>query len=245
MDTGETKEGIAGALTLKLAAESRLSLRDHVRRQLRIAIVSGRFKEGEKLNERALAEELDVSTTPLKEALRQLEVEGLVEVQPRRGLVVRFGQSFAEEMILARASLERPIAELAARRISASSGKQLMGIILSMEQATQRMDIAELIALNEVFHGAIHSVSGSVHLRRMVDLQQFYDDSARRVIHRNKGESNQALKEHRSICEAIVAGNPEMAGSHMEAHVLRSGRLYLMSVFGNQGDNIVIEQSQY
>ena len=96
------------------------NLRDHVHHNLRDAILAGRFRSGERLNERDLARELGVSTTPLKEALRQLEAEGLVRTEARRGVYVTFGPQQAEEMTLARAALESMIARLAAKRASPS-----------------------------------------------------------------------------------------------------------------------------
>ncbi|WP_210527321.1 GntR family transcriptional regulator [Rubellimicrobium arenae] len=218
--------------SLAIAPEARQSLRGHVHQQLRMAIISGRLPSGQRLNERLLAEEMEISTTPLKEALRQLEAEGLVEVLPRRGVVVRFDASFAEEMILARAALESPIAALAAERVDDDGRARLGATVQLMREATEAADIARLILLNETFHGAIHAASGSRHLTRMVAQQQFYDGSARRVIHRDAGESRLAFEEHKGIAEAIIAGQPQEASARMSAHVLRSGRLYLTAVFG-------------
>src|SRR5215217_292990 len=95
------------------------NLRDHVHHNLRDAIVAGKFNDGERLHERELAREMGVSTTPLKEALRQLEAEGLVRTEARRGIYVTFGAKQAEEMSLARAALESMIARQAAKRASA------------------------------------------------------------------------------------------------------------------------------
>ena len=82
---------------------------------------------------------------------------------------------------------------------------------------------------------AIHKASRSRHIARLVGQQQFYDDSARRVIHRRDDESRTAFAEHKAICEAIVAGDAARAAAAMSAHVLRSGRLYLSVVFGREG----------
>lgn len=221
---------------MAIVPSARLALRDHVRQQLRSAIISGAFAAGERLNERALAEELEVSTTPLKEALRQLEAEGLIEVQSRRGVVVRYDQAFAEEMILARASLESPLAALAARRADAAAIGRLEATVAAMDAATLRADVAELILLNESFHGEIHTAAQSIHLVRLVAQQQFYDDGARRVIHRDSNDSRAALEEHGAICAAIVARDAERASALMGAHVMRSGRLFLSAVFGQEGN---------
>src|SRR3954454_18433800 len=112
------------------------NLRDHVHHNLRDAIVAGKFSDGERLHERELAREMGVSTTPLKEALRQLESEGLVRTEARRGIYVTFGAKQAEEMSLARAALESMIARLAAKRASASHAERLRELVSSMEVAT-------------------------------------------------------------------------------------------------------------
>ncbi|WP_343504218.1 GntR family transcriptional regulator [Alloyangia pacifica] len=216
---------------LELDAVAHMSLRDHVRQQLRMAIISGRFGAGERLNERAIADELGVSTTPLKEAVRQLEGEGLIEILPRRGMVVRFDKEFAEEMILARASLESPLAALAADRADDASRERMKATVNLMRKATAEADIDQLIVLNEAFHGEIHRAARSRHLARMTAQQQFYDGSARRVIHRNEAESLRALEEHAAICDAVTTGDADRAGELMGKHVMRSGRLYLLAVF--------------
>lgn len=220
---------------MRLDAAARVSLRDHVRQALRMAIIAGHFAPGTRLNERALAEELGVSTTPLKEALRQLEAEGLIEVEPRKGLVVRFDRAFAQEMILARAALEAPIASLCAERVDGEGRAGLKATVRLMAEATEAMDVEGLIVLNEAFHGEIHRISGSRHLVRMVAQQQFYDDTARRVIHRQAADSAKALGEHRTICEAILAGDAAGAANAMHSHVRRSGELYMTSVFTAKG----------
>lgn len=230
--TTDLLEDAEASGSLALAPSARRTLRDHVHERLRLAIISGRFAAGSRLNERALALELDVSTTPLKEALRLLEAEGLVEVLARRGVVVRFDADFAEEMILARAALESPIAGLAAERIQEEGRASLWATVALMGEATQAGDIPSLISLNETFHGAIHTASGSRHLTRMVAQQHVYDGGARRVIHRDASDSRQAFEEHRAIAEAIATGHAKEASTLMHDHVLRSGRLYLAAAFG-------------
>src|SRR5258705_1510897 len=95
-------------------------LREHVHDVLRRAIIAGELPSGTILKERQMAAQLGVSTTPLKEALRRLEGEGLVATEPRRGIRVTFDAAQAEEMALARAALESMIARMAAARIDDS-----------------------------------------------------------------------------------------------------------------------------
>jgi DNA-binding GntR family transcriptional regulator len=209
-------------------------LREHVHRALRQAILSGKFESGTRLNERRLAEQLGVSTTPVKEALRQLEADGLVETKPRSGVIVRFDYAWAEEMILARAALESTIAQLASRRHVAEEGAALGAILEAMRQATASGEPEDLITLNEAFHNHIHTMARSKYLGRLTDRQHLYDSGARRVIHLDPAERQRALSEHVTIGDAIIARDVDHAAASMREHVLRSGESYLNLVFKNQ-----------
>jgi len=212
------------------------TLRDHVHKSLRTAILSGRFAPDERVNERQLAEQLGVSTTPIKEALRQLETEGLVETLPRRGVLIRFNMSWAEEMILARAALESMIAHLAAKRIQADEGRKLQDVVALMGKATEDGIADDLIALNETFHEQIHIASRCQYLSRMIERQQFYDASIRRVIHSDPLERGKALAEHAAIAAAIISNDIDKAERVMRDHVVRSGETYLNIVFKKKED---------
>jgi len=207
------------------------SLREHVHRALRQAILSGKFEAGSRMNERRLAEQLGVSTTPVKEALRQLEADGLVETKPRSGVIVKFDYAWAEEMILARAALESTIAQLAARRIADDERAGLAGILDEMKHATESGGPEDLIRLNERFHDRIHLIARTQYLGQLTDRQQVYDSGARRVIHLDPQERLRALSEHVAIGEAIIARDPDQAEAHMRQHVLRAGESYLNLVF--------------
>lgn len=208
-----------------------VTLRDHVHRALRMAILSGKFAVNEKLNERQLAEELGVSTTPLKEALRLLESEGLVSTLPRRGVVVLYSRTWAEEMILARAALESMISRLAAQRVSDSGAKGLRETADAMAVASETANVDDLISLNEVFHEQIHVASQCSYMGRLIDRQKFYDDGTRRIIHSDPAERARALAEHTAIADAIIDRSPDAAEKAMRTHVIRSGEHYLGLVF--------------
>jgi len=212
------------------------TLRDHVHKTLRAAILSGRFRADERVNERQLAEQLGVSTTPIKEALRQLETEGLVETLPRRGVLIRFNAGWAEEMILARAALESMIAHLAAKRITNEEARKLSDTVALMKAATADGGADDLIALNETFHEQIHIASRCQYLSRMIERQQFYDASIRRVIHSDNKERDKALAEHTAIAAAIVSNDSDKAERVMRDHVVRSGETYLNIVFRKKED---------
>ncbi|GGA86115.1 GntR family transcriptional regulator [Brucella endophytica] len=235
MIEGEDKPSGADGFE-KIGAGFQVTVRDHVHREMRAAILAGRFATGEKLNERSLAEQFGVSTTPIKEALRQLETEGLVESLPRRGVVIRFTSNWAEEMILARAALESMIAHLAAKRIDKKGEADLAATTRLMSDATISGDADSLIALNETFHDLIHKISRCDYLANLIERQQFYDAGTRRVIHLDPSERSKSLEEHTAIADAIISGDADNAERRMRDHVVRSGETYLNIVFGREKD---------
>jgi DNA-binding GntR family transcriptional regulator len=206
-------------------------LRDHVHEHLRRAIIAGELPAGSWLNERAMAEQLGVSTTPLKEALRRLESEGLVATEPRRGVRVTFDAGQAEEMGLARAALEGMIARMAADRIDPAGVERLREVTGRMTQATQAGDVAATIDLNEEFHDAIHDISGCRYLHRLMVGQRIYVHTARAVILSDAEERTRALGEHVSIFDALARRDPEGAERCMRDHVLRSVRHHVKTAF--------------
>ena len=213
------------------------SLREHVHDRLRKAIIAGRFRAEQRLNERQLAAELGVSTTPLKEALRRLESEGLVRIEARRGIFVTFTAAQAEEMALARAALESMIARLAARRASAMQRAALNATVSAMEQATAAGDVERLIVLNERFHGEIHTASGCAYLQRLLDGQRMYDHATRVALLTDAAERECALAEHRLILLALSQRDPDRAERAMRDHIVRSGQQHVTSVFQTQNQD--------
>lgn len=208
------------------------SLRDHVHDLVRGAIVAGRLKEGEKLNERRLASQLGTSTTPLKEALRALELEGLVRSVARKGIYVTFSAAQAEEMTLARAALESMIARQAAKRVAPEQVAAMRGFLVQMRAALAAVDVPRLIELNEKFHDVIHDASRCEYLRRLQNGQRMYDHAARLLVLAEENERVRSVEEHGAIVEAIVAADPDLAERLMREHVIRAGEKHIGIVFG-------------
>jgi DNA-binding GntR family transcriptional regulator len=209
------------------------SLREHVHERLRASIVAGRFPTGERLNERQLADMLGVSTTPVKDAIRMLEGEGLVRIEARRGVFVLFSARQAFEMALGRASLESVMAHIAAKTISAEGLANLSGLVDEMEHATAHGALEDLVRLNESFHGAIHAASGCQYLERRLDGQRMYDTAQRLSLLSEPGQRQAGFVEHRGIYEALAARDPRLAETRMKRHILRSAREHVHLVFGD------------
>jgi DNA-binding GntR family transcriptional regulator len=209
-------------------------LREHVHDVLRRAIIAGELPSGTILKERQMAAQLGVSTTPLKEALRRLEGEGLVATEPRRGIRVTFDAAQAEEMALARAALESMIARMAAARIDDSGVERLAAIIARMTEATAASATEDLIVLNEFFHDAIHEISRCRYLQRILVGQRVYVHTARQFILSDPAERIRALGEHRAIFEALARHDSDAAEREMRDHVVRSGRQHVKAAFENR-----------
>jgi len=222
--------GIADLSTLD--PNLKAGLREHVHRVLRQAILSGRYAAGTRLNERSLADQLGVSTTPVKEALRQLDAEGLVVTKPRRGVMVQFNYDWAEEMILARAAIESTISRLAAQRVTDDDKPKLHSIMEAMRATTAHGTPEELIVLNERFHSFITTVARASYLGQLSSRQQVYDGEARRIIHTDARERDSAFFDHHAIGTAVLRQDAAAAEHAMKAHVMRAGRSYLTLVFG-------------
>ncbi len=214
-----------------LAPIRQKSLRDHVHDTLRDAIISGKLASGMRLNERQLAADLEISTSPLKEALRQLESEGLVRTEPRRGTFVNFSPRQAEEMTLARAALESVIARQAARHGSEFYFGILREVIGKMRVAMEAADAGLLIGLNEAFHDAIHEASGCEYLRRLQNAQRLYDHAARVTVLAEEEVRRTSFFEHEAIMKAIVARDEDRAERLMREHILAAGQIHIGLVF--------------
>ncbi len=214
------------------------SLREHVHERLRRAIVAGTFHEGERLNERQLADMLGVSTTPVKDAIRMLESEGLVRTEARRGVFVEFSARQALEMALGRAALESVMAHIAANRISQAEIAEMAGLIDEMAHATAHGDLEDLVNLNETYHGMIHRISGCNYLERRLDGQRMYDHAQRIALLGEASERARGFEEHRGIFEALRAHEPARAEQRMRSHIVRSAKSHVHQVFGADAEGL-------
>jgi DNA-binding GntR family transcriptional regulator len=200
---------------------------------LRRAILDGGYAPGAQLGEVELAESLGVSRTPVREALRRLGSEGLIEVIPNRGAYVRIWDA-AElyDLFSVRALLEGHAAELAADRVSREQLSAMQTLCDEMEAAAEPgpdQDMERLATFNDRFHHAVHEASGSKLLPGMIRglvqvpivVRTFRSYSPQRL--------DQSMQQHRSILAALTAGDAAWAEAAMKSHVL-SARLSLAAV---------------
>ena len=146
----------------------RKTLREQVVEILRHKILSGEIKPGERIIEAKVAEELKVSRGPLREALRQIEEEGLVVYEAQKGCVVKtMTYEEMQETYLIQSTLEKLAVQMCGGEISKEQDEEMQKLILSMEKAANQKNLYEVIAFDEQFHECIVKTAHSEKLHRI------------------------------------------------------------------------------
>jgi DNA-binding GntR family transcriptional regulator len=205
--------------------EDQYSLRGRVYNALRENILNGKYRPGENLIEMRLAEELNVSRTPVREAIRQLELEGLVESIPNKGVTVKgVSKKDMEDIFRIRLVLEGLAARWAAEQITDEELKELEEAYELMEFYTNKGDIDQIAKLNTRFHEVIYLASKSNVLRQILTDFQFYVKWARLESLSSPGRKEQTIKEHYDILQAFKARDVQEAEKYLTIHVEKSSK---------------------
>jgi len=195
-------------------------LRDLVFEHLREAIVSGRLKPGERLMEVQLAEEMGVSRTPVREAIRKLELEGLVVMITRRGAYVsNLSIRDVTETFEIRAALESLAAGLAAERITPEGLEQLERILVRIGECMDDSNVDRLVELDEEFHSILFAASRNQRLTQIVSNLREQINRFRKTSLSTPGRFRAVFEEHKRIAEAISQGNSSLAQSLAKEHM--------------------------
>ncbi|WP_241840510.1 GntR family transcriptional regulator [Fictibacillus sp. S7] len=199
------------------------SVRDVVYETLKNGILSEQLSPEMHLKERALSEQLGVSTTPIKEALRRLELEGLVYTRPRRGTFVSTQiMKSVEEITLARSSLEGVAARLAASKITEEQKKQLGTIIEQMEVYTMDKNSDGLRKSNEAFHHFIIKAAKNDYIEKQITSLKAFANVVRKHALANVNELDRAYEEHHLIFTKVGSNDPDGAEEAMRNHIRRT-----------------------
>lgn len=194
--------------------------REQVYKKLRDAIVFGDLNPGEKLVERELSKMFNIGTTPIREAIRQLESEGLIEVFPNRGaLVKKITLKDAVDAYEVAAILEGYAAKIAAKKATEPEKKKLRLLADDVARALKAKDYRTYLQKNERFHDALHQIAGNSVLSKQINAvrNQFFRFLG--IIASLPGHSEKALRAHEEILKAIERGDPEKAGQCIKRHL--------------------------
>ncbi len=204
----------------KLSVQPPPTTTAYVMDSIRDDILNGHHPLGSRLDQKAIAEKLGVSLVPVREALRMLEGEGFVTINPRRGaFVTDFSADELEELYLIRAELEELATQRAVPNLTPAQVTELSGIIEQMEEATAVQDFARLMELNQIFHFTIYIASNSRLLLEMMTSLWNRSSLYRRVFTYLPERALQALQEHKEIYAACQAGDPESAGKAVRHNI--------------------------
>ena len=229
-------------LSTDVAAEYR-TLQDIVTDRLRAAILGGQLGPGDRLQHDDIARQFGVSRMPVREALRVLQSEGLIELRPHRGaIVVDLRPNDVAEIFEIRAMLEARAAELAAPNLSDATLRQMretldeMGRISHYTQAADGVngtaangavepdghDDARWLSLNSQFHTILYPASGWPHLCNLIEAQRNVVQPYLRLAAAYLGRTETAHAEHVAILEAARARDGALLASLTVSHMRRT-----------------------
>ncbi len=192
--------------------------------KIREDILKGRYKENDELREIAIGKELGVSRTPVREALRQLELEGLVTIIPNRGAYVTgISHKDVRDIFAIRSFLEGLCARWAAENITDEQLDGLEEILLLSEFQVNReigTNADQVTALDGKFHAALYEASGSRMLSRVLTDFHNYVQVARKTSFISEERARRSIREHRQILRAIRDRDAETAEQLANEHIM-------------------------
>lgn len=187
---------------------------------LREAIINGTLRPGEKILEGRLAEELGISRTPVREALRNLEQEGFIRIIPRKGVcVAEFSEEDIEETFQVRTALELLAVELASARIDAAGEAALRKVLQEEEEAIESGDLVAQVSKDTEFHEHIYRIAGNQKLIQVMSNLREQITRFRFVSIGGRGRGKEVLLEHEGIFEALVRKDADLARERIYRHV--------------------------
>jgi len=206
-------------------------LSDRIRNALTDEIASGKLAAGSGLDEQQLADRFGASRTPVREALRQLAVSGLVEMRPRRGVVVaRMTPERVMDMFETMAEIEAMCVRLATHRMTPLERSHLIELHESSRVMVAAGDFDAYDRFNHAFHECIYRATHNAFLAEQAIALRARLSAFRRMQLRHADRLQRSTGEHEAIMQAIAEGDGEAASRRMRAHMLNAAtalRLYI------------------
>jgi DNA-binding GntR family transcriptional regulator len=188
--------------------------------ELRDLILRGEIKPGTRMMEIELAEDMGVSRTPIREAIRKLEKEGLVTIEPRRGAYVSdVSVKDMVDILEVRATLEGLAAFLAAQRMTKEEKMELLETSQKFNEALNQGDMAAMIKIDTKFHHLVFAAGRNKHLMQMVEALQELVLRFRYIYYKDFKRAEEMPAEHLRIYEAILSGDADKARESAFNHI--------------------------
>jgi len=210
-------------------------IRDSVFSILRNAILDKKLETGQRLVERNIAEQLGVSRTPVREAIRKLELEKLVTHVPRKGVVVSgFTKADIVEILIIRTSLEALICSIAAAKIKPQELERLESLAKQISNEHGKMNFKKSNQLNNKFHEIIYRAAESPRLYDLLDTLREYITRFTQSAYSKPGRPEEAWEEHNRLIEALQNHDSSSADASAKRHVENSNKAFLEMTFGEK-----------
>lgn len=217
-------------------------IRDMIYESIRQAIFEGELKSGDRLVEKDLAEKMKVSRTPIREALRKLEAEGLIKHVPRKGVVVK---GFTTEEIVEIYSIRKALEALAitytVKNITQVEIKKLQEILEEMTELTEKNDTKNLFDTFQKFNDVLLGSCKMPRLIKLISTYQEYLERFRMVSMAGIERKRAALKEHKEILQAVIEKDAKRAEELVKKHLQGALDAYLESLNKNKSSENVDE----
>ena len=208
-----------------------LPLREVVFNTLRQAILKGELKPGERLMEIALAEKLGVSRTPIREAMRKLELEGYVIMLPRRGTyVANISIRDINEVFEIRTTLDALASGLAAERITEEELEQLERLLVSIGENIETRNMKKVVEDDMEFHDILYKASRNQRLVGIISNLREQMTRFRSMSMSYPGRLKKTLEEHSRLVEAIAQRDVELAQKLAVEHMENSEQTLLIDM---------------
>jgi DNA-binding GntR family transcriptional regulator len=225
----EVKTGAFGKTSGRLGSSARLEragMHQRVADKLRQSIVRGHLGPGERIGEVEMCSALNVSRTPLREALKQLASEGLVELRSNRGAIVApLRHDELDELFEVVAALEGMAAKRAAARLRKSDLRRMENMHNRMERFYEERNLKEYFKCNQKIHYSWVASGGNSVLTRTHSWLMGRVERARYIALHYDNRWSESIEEHRVIMDSLISGNGNQVEESVREHVLRTGRL--------------------
>jgi DNA-binding GntR family transcriptional regulator len=215
------------------ADRAEISLHGEILSRLRDHVVEGNIPDGARVPERQLCEMFGISRTPLREALKQLASEGLIELRLNRGAIVApFRREELLELFEAVGGIERCAAELAATRMVARDVERLDALQQKIEWHHDRGELRDYFETNQQIHSTIVGFARNAVLKSTHDVLLPRAERARFFALSVQGRWDESVREHHDILTALRKKDGERAGRLLGHHVLRTGEIVAATLNG-------------
>ncbi len=210
-------------MNIKDEVTDKYSLRGRVYSRIREDILDGRYKNGDELREIAIGQELGVSRTPVREAFRQLELEGLIKIIPNKGAYVTgITVKDVKDIYMIRSKLEGLAARWAVENITDEQMNELEENIYLSEFHASKGHYEQMSELDNRFHEILYEACNSKMLEQQLrEYHEYVLRVRRKTLSQNK-RGNASTEEHKKIMEAIKAGDADAAEEAANAHIVNA-----------------------